>query len=74
MSFLSQDELRARLGTPRRKRQIEILRGWGVEPFINARGELQVCLAVLEEAQRVRSGLELQAAKRGPRPNLAAVR
>lgn len=72
--FLTPDELRSLTGRKRRSAQLAWLRSRGIEPFVSAAGELFVCASVVEEVQRMASGIALQqAARKGPRPNLRAV-
>lgn len=71
--FLTSHQLRELTGYQRPSAQARWLRAHGIEPFVSATGALQVAAGVVEEVQRRRSGLELQAVRRGPRPNLRAV-
>lgn len=71
--FLTPEQLENLTGYRRPRAQLQWLRAHGIEPYVSARGQVQVTQAVVEEAQRRASGLELQAVRRGPRPNLRVV-
>ena len=72
--FLTRQELEELTGYVRSSAQCRLLREWGIEPYVSARGRVMVTWDAVEEAQRRRSGIETRAAARkGPRPNLAAV-
>lgn len=71
--FLTPDELRALTGYRRPTAQARWLRTHGIEPFISAAGAVQVTHDIVQEMQRVRSGLEARRILKGTRPNLKAV-
>ena len=72
--FLTRAEIEELTGYVWRPRQIERLREWGIDPYVSAKGRIQVTWDVVEEVQRRRSGIEARAVQRkGPRPNLSVV-
>ena len=73
--LLTPAELQRITGYQRRSNQIAWLQRHGIEPFVSATGEVNVTQDIVEESMRRLSGVEARRAeRRGPRPNLTAVR
>lgn len=70
---LSHDDLVELTGYKRPADQARALReSFGITPFVSRTGRITVFLSVLEEAQKRRSGFEVEkVTRRGPRPRLA---
>lgn len=72
--FLTDAQLQALTGYVRPSHQLRWLRAHGIEPYVNARGHVQVTCDAVEAVLRQRSKLDPATPKRrGIRPNFAAV-
>lgn len=73
--LLAPTDIERLTGYKRRDKQLSWLRSHGIEPFVSGRGEVLVTEDVVEEVMRRLSGVEARRVeRRGPRPNLTAVR
>jgi len=73
--FLTPADIERITGYKRRSNQLAWFRARGIEPFVSARGDLNVTQDIVEETIRRLSGAEARRIeRRGPRPNLKAVR